>query len=957
MGKKGGAETQVTQYYLSMQFGICAGPIDNMSAIYVGEKEVWTGNQTGENTFTISQENIFGGEQKEGGVSGAVSFMPGNVTQTVPSWIASKFGLSVADMPAYRGIANFFMTGGSGSGRGFYWSANTPYLKGTWARVSRTSLGLEDQYARIYRGQYVDGRAILFALDLSGSMGPPQSNRITTAKAAITEVLQGVKSFLQAGGTRVDVGFVGWSNTTEYLEKLNASPSDIDAMITWVNALVADGSATNFNLAAIAAMSFFTATLSVPAIQKRVMLFITDGAATPGTDDTAAATMADLLNQTSGSFSVGAGTEVDCYGFNIDLAGGTTYKLDNTPSDGVPVVSGTNTAAFVNAVNSALFPTMAGAFDSNPAHIIYESLINTTWGMGADPSAIDLASFTAASHTLFWEGFGLSIIWTRQTDIEAFVTEVLNHIEGALFVNPRTGLLTLKLIRNDYDPDILRWITPDNANITNFKRKLWGETINELVVSWTDPETEENTSLTVQDTGNIAMQGGIVSDSRNYYGVRTIELASFVANRDLRVASAPLASCDVETDRANWDLLPGDVVKVASPEDNVESIVMRVGPVDYGKPGAASIKVSLVEDIFALATAQYTIPGPTSWIDPSENPSPALAQFGYTMSYFTTARYLGGGDVADQLLVYPAVYIGVLAAQSGTDTASHELYGEITDAAGNTIIGSLGEKTIIPRATIETALAQEVSSTIPYTLSRTQGHDPRSGNLILIGDGDETEIELALVTAVDATNISIERGVLDTIPKAWPIGTPVWFLDPDQVYMDGQARSVAEVVDYYVLPRTSKGVLDISDATLLQVTAMDRPYLPSRPANVKANGTAFGVVHSEATDPVALTWSRRSRLDEESIILAWDAADVAPEAGQTTTITLTDAAGAVINTIIGVTGASYDLTHAEFLGAGAAWVKVEAVRDGYTSLQGHELFIIIESGYGYAYGYNYGESA
>lgn len=956
MGKKGGSETQVTQYYLSMQFGICAGPIDNMSAIFVGDKQVWTGQATAETTFTISEENLFGGEQKEGGVSGAVSFMPGNATQTIPSWIASKFGLSVADMPAYRGIANFFMTGGNGSGRGFYWSANTPYLKGTWATVSRASVGLEDQYARIYRGEYTDGRALFFALDLSGSMGPPLSERITTAKAAITEVLQGVKSFLQAGGSRIDIGFAGWSDYLRYNEKINASPSDIDALITWVNNLVIGGG-TYFDIPASAALTFFTNTLSVPEIQKRVMIFITDGEATGTSDDTAAGIIADLLDQGSGSFNTSAGTDVDCYGINIDLSGGDTYKLDNTPGDGVPVVSGSDISALLNAVNSALFPASGPVFDSNPAHIIYESLINTTWGMGADLSAIDLASFTAASHTLFWEGFGLSIIWTRQTDIESFVTEVLNHIEGALFVNPRTGLLTLKLIRNDYDSDTLRWITPDNADITNFKRKLWGETINELVVSWTDPETEETTALTVQDTGNIAMQGGIVSDSRNYYGVRTIELASFVANRDLRVASAPLASCDVETDRANWDLLPGDVVKIASPEDNVESIVMRVGPIDYGKPGAASIKVSLVEDTFALATAQYTIPGPSSWIDPSENPSPALAQFGYTMSYFTAAKYLGGGDVAQQLLVYPAVYVGVLAAQSGTDTASHELYGEITDAAGNTIIGSLGEKTIIPRATIEAALAQGVSSTIPYTLSRTQGHDPRSGNLILIGDGDETEIEFALVTAVDATNISIERGVLDTVPKAWPIGTPVWFLDPNQVYMDGQARSVAEVVDYYVLPRTSKGVLDISDATLLQVTAMDRPYLPSRPANVKANGTAFGVVHSEAIDPVALTWSRRSRLDEESIILTWDAADVAPEAGQTTTITLTDVLGAVINTITGITGASYDLTHAEFLGAGAAWVKVEAVRDGYTSLQGHELFIIIESGYGYAYGYNYGGSA
>lgn len=958
MGKKGGAETQVTQYFMSMHYGICAGPVDFMSSIIIGEKEAWSGQQADGTTFNISKEDLYGGIQKEGGVSGAVTYLPGDADQEIPDWIASKFGLSVDDMPAYRGIASAFFTGGSGSSRGFYWIANNPYLKGTWIEVARASLGLNEDYARIWRGSYTDARAIFFALDLSGSMGPGfhTPSRLSIAQSALTSVLGGIKTFLQAGGARVDVGFAGWSwpGQLQYLEKLDASPEDIDAMITWVNALTIEGG-TDFNEAALAAVNFFGASVGDTSIKKRVMIFMTDGIPDAGTDTTAVATMADILDQSSGAYSTANGTAVDTYGINLDITGGSTYLLDNTPDDGVPSVSSDDDSGLLNAVNAALYPPAGGVFDSNPAHIIYECLTNKTWGMGTSANQIDVDSFNTAAYTLFLEGFGLSLIWTRQSTIEDFVSEILNHVEGALFVNPRTGLLTLKLIRDDYDADTLRVFTPDNADILNFKRKLWGETINEIVVTWTDPTNEEDASVTVQDAGNIAMQGDIVSDSRNYYGVRTVELATHLGYRDLRVASAPLAACDLEVDRSAWDLLPGDVCKIESPEDNVETIIMRVGPVDYGKPGSPKIKVSLVEDIFSLATAEYTVPDTTSWIDPSEDPAPAQAEYGFTLPYFTVAGLFGGGDIAAAALTYPTVYTGVLASQVGYDTPTYVLWGTLTDAAGNEYEDSLGEKTIIPRAVLATALVQEVTSTIPATLPRTQGHDPRSGDMILIGDGDETEIEVVLITAVD-TNITVKRGVLDTTPKNWPIGTPIWFLDPDQTYEDSVARSVAEEIDYHVLPRTSKGVLDLSDADTLTVTAMDRPYLPLRPANVKANGTGFGTVNCELVDPVPLTWSERNRLTEETVILAWDAATVTPEDGTTYTVTLTAIDGTVINTITGLTGTSYDLDHSAFGAYSRAWVKVEAVRDGYTSLQGHEIMVVVESGYGYSYGFDYGGS-
>ena len=50
--------------------------------------------------------------------------------------------------PAYRGIASIFMTGGPGGG-GFYWTANSPYIQGTWVVARRAPKVLNQSIAMI----------------------------------------------------------------------------------------------------------------------------------------------------------------------------------------------------------------------------------------------------------------------------------------------------------------------------------------------------------------------------------------------------------------------------------------------------------------------------------------------------------------------------------------------------------------------------------------------------------------------------------------------------------------------------------------------------------------------------------------------------------------------------------------------------------------------------------------
>ncbi len=109
-GKSGDAKMRVASYYMSIHFGICHGPVDAIEGIYCGEKKAWEGSFTGHGRFNISKRNLFGGEKKEGGLSGTVYVLPGGPDQVMPEDMAARVGLTPRSMPAYRGITSLFFS-------------------------------------------------------------------------------------------------------------------------------------------------------------------------------------------------------------------------------------------------------------------------------------------------------------------------------------------------------------------------------------------------------------------------------------------------------------------------------------------------------------------------------------------------------------------------------------------------------------------------------------------------------------------------------------------------------------------------------------------------------------------------------------------------------------------------------------------------------------------------------
>lgn len=243
----------------------------------------------------------------------------------------------------------------------------------------------------------------------------------------------------------------------------------------------------------------------------------------------------------------------------------------------------------------------------NPAHIVYQCLTDQEWGMGTPTGSIDTDSFQAAADTLHAEGFGLNMLWNQSTTIEAFVGIVLDHIAGVLAFDQSTGKYLLRLVRGDYDEDTLPIFDPSNViSVENFERRSWGETVNELTITYTDATTRKPTALVVQDLGNIAAQGVRIPEKVDFSAIDDPTLIRSVAGRELAARSTPLARLDLITDRTLWRSIRSDCIRVEWPQHNLPLTVFRILNIGRGKLRDGKMRVSLVEDIYSLGGIEYT---------------------------------------------------------------------------------------------------------------------------------------------------------------------------------------------------------------------------------------------------------------------------------------------------------------------------------------------------------------
>jgi hypothetical protein len=79
------------KYYLGVQFALCSGPIDTIVGMESSKKPVpFTKSGSDVLTLTIDAPNLFGGDQKEGGISGTMRLYRGTQTQGSDAYLSQK---------------------------------------------------------------------------------------------------------------------------------------------------------------------------------------------------------------------------------------------------------------------------------------------------------------------------------------------------------------------------------------------------------------------------------------------------------------------------------------------------------------------------------------------------------------------------------------------------------------------------------------------------------------------------------------------------------------------------------------------------------------------------------------------------------------------------------------------------------------------------------------------------
>lgn len=918
-GKNKSGQQEVNEYLLSHHIGFCY-TLDYVTRIWYGEKVFWKGAVTTQQSIDVNVPNLFGGPKKEGGVVGKIDILLGKLTQVLPHALATRLGReSGLKAPGFRGVTSLFFTGKSSGG--FLWQANTPYLKPVWLTGIRApkGTGLDASKSLLFETveeadiipvdevwKYLEGNKV------GQGVTPPNEELYSDPDFDDSSWITGRQPFTNAphpypGGFPTTPNTVIQTGKAIWLRKKIAVITPNEPLVMTI---FFDNECTMYWNGIKAA---FANRFDVGGVYQNVTTLSTPFELVSRSDwQLVIKIPGDLVLETN-----------FVAGYFQDY--GTVGDTGNFFAAGLALVQPGGATEEIRA-------------NANPAHIIYEVMTNPDFGLGDSPDLFDVDSFNECAQILYDAKLMLSMQWTRQSTVEDFNNEVLKHINGVVFTNPRNGLHTLRLIRGEYDESTLRQLNGENGTITRFSRRVWGQTTNEIAVTWTNPITEKEETVTVQDLANISIQGKIITSSRNYYGVRSRELATELAYRELRLSASPLCTAEMELDRSAWDILPGDVIALSSDDYGLDALPMRVGVVDYGQIGASKIKVSLTEDIFALPISHFEVAPPSPWLPGGTSPTPVFSKLLFTLPAYATGAIASSGLAS---LPYPNAYIGIAAQAPNSDMYSFDLMSPRTAPNGDINWAGNGTLPFTSKALLNAPVVAE-AITVGFPFTSITGEGPTVAGFLLFGGNEETA-EFALIQSYDISTgfYTFKRGALDTVPKEWPANTKVWFIAANSFAYDTTVLAAGMTPEYKLLTNSSKGQLRIESAPIVEGLVTERPHLPLRPANFKVGDIGFDTAFiSAASSSVSITWANRNRLTEEAIVLDWTASNTTPEVGQTTKLVICDDSMAVIEEIPGLTGVSYTLALSAYAEQPSINILAYSERDGFTSLQAHKIKVI-----------------
>lgn len=922
-GKK---QTIGHDYYLGLHL-VLARQIDALLQIKMASKEAWRG-MLRSGRGVVHKPELFGGKKREGGFSGSFDLLDGNNDQPINDYLAQQFGVIAS---AYRGVVSLVWRRPNIGAN----SARLPGMEFKLANFAGIHRGWEVPTALIGAEMSGNGASIYIALDTSGSMS---GSKISTQNEAVAAFVRTLK------GSTNSIKVVAYSATiTSSIERFDCTDADYEDIAVWVESRTDLSAGTNWANAVTQAAAFYTTDatlerelsggflnsmildgLGVGAVtneaRRKVMIFTSDGEPLVGSAETAAATIVAI-----------GGVEV--FGFNIDETNTSEMeKIDNTPNDGVPVVSGDNPGE----LSVALTWSMLAWADMNPAHIIRCLWTDPMRGGIATEAEIG-DSFAETADLLFAEGFGLSVPFRGADLVESDRLEIERHIDAISYRSRRTGKIELKAIRNDYNPVDLPVL--DSSVIlewSGLNRALRSETPNQLTVVYTKRDNGETASVTRTNVAGVRRAGRVIpGDPIEYPFCTTAKLATRLCLRDLSVQDRPLLAGSLRLAYLPPELEIGEPFIIHEPILGIDHVVVRIMESQEGDGRDNSVVVRISEDRYTMPADVADLDLPTPVV-PRAEPSPnrIIQEAPYYLMVLDQTQT----DVDNALTEEPD--LGVLLATGTKATPSHfNITVAVDEGTGYEAAGDVNFAASVLTLSALTSEGDDFVVTVPASID-LDGITVNS--LAVIG----TEIVRVDAMTDNGANIDLTlgRGCLDTVPVAHAIGARIVFMqaaDPlETQYL------ASETINVKLLTNLNETRLSLFSAPFDSLTFNSRAIRPYPPGRFKLNGSyAQDQFYADAV----LTWAHRDRtLQTTPVPEDHDDTDIGPEVGTTYRVVAEalNGAGLVLGTVTDVNvGAvtTHDWDDATVLPSGTVRIRfsIASVRDGYESWQRPTLTMLV----------------
>ena len=472
-------------------------------------------------------------------------------------------------------------------------------------------------------------------------------------------------------------------------------------------------------------------------------------------------------------------------------------------------------------------------YGSNIASVIYEILLAS----GSTASDIDETTFEAAALAFDFRDYYISLAITSQGEWRSHIKKIIsNYVDATLRKNWTTG--KYELIAHDNYVDADYGFTQQDFVEFSFTRPGWDDTWNDLRANYTD-RSQQYTRRTIRayNSASIQMLG--------YSRQKTIDLTAF---NDITIASKRLwellkrysyPTATIKFKTGLWGARapgPGELVGIIHEEYGIDGSTFRIIDKRLSEEDQNYIDWICEEDINNTFTLSYQQGGAPEWVPPDYEAEPLVYQAAFELPYNSTTLDAKGflclaarvGQEIAFSVQYSIDAVDYTSALIATQWAMYGTLDEIYDDETEEIDDDIGIL-FTPYNEDNAPSFGNISRTELYNLDR------------VIVCGNEL---MAFQTMTPEGGSSyrltgVIRGVYNTPIEEHASSAPIWITAINA----GNVITVAQTNFYlkYLPQSVSGGVVDIGDATQIDVTGSGKAAKPYNPGSIKATRTGTSV--------------------------------------------------------------------------------------------------------------------